>query len=57
VTTAIKNTDVVSNREKLIYLIVTTALGDVHSEEELVEMIRQKSFGDNEVPRASAAGK
>jgi hypothetical protein len=55
VTIAIKDTDVVMHREKLLYLIVTTVLGGVHSEEELIEAIRQTSFDNYEVPHLPPA--
>lgn len=55
VAAVIKKTDVLVSRERLIYTIVTAVLGGVHSEEELIEIIMQKSSGGFEVPHVAPA--
>jgi hypothetical protein len=57
VATVIKKTDALISREKLVYVIVTAVLEGVHSEEELIDVIRQKSSSALEVPLPPAVPK
>jgi hypothetical protein len=57
VATVIKKTDVLMNREKLIYAIVTAVLGGVHTGQGLIDMLRRQSSGGFEAPRPPPASK